>query len=142
MSKYDCEKTRDFIHEWKRYSLSRDGRKDVQENTPVNTWDDDAIERIQKWSDEHPEAPKLTPEERAFVAAFKIKESKRIERRHGKQTYPIASFTEKEYSAIRRYEGICEMVGQMKDQGIRARIESVKLAGQEYPWEVRVVIER
>ena len=27
------------------------------------------------------------------------------------QTYPVASFTEKEYSAIRRYEGICEMVG-------------------------------
>ena len=58
------------------------------------------------------------------------------------RAYPVASFTEKEYSAIRQYEGICGMVGQMEDQGMHARIESVKLAGQECPWEVRVVIER
>lgn len=80
MSKYDCEKTRDFIHEWKRYSLSRDGRKDVQENTPVNTWDDNAIERIQKWSDEHPEAPKLTKREHEFLATFLISIDKAVVR--------------------------------------------------------------
>lgn len=58
------------------------------------------------------------------------------------KAYPVASFTEKEYSAIRQYEGICGMVGQMKDQRMRARIEFVKRqAGLEYIWELRVVIE-
>lgn len=58
------------------------------------------------------------------------------------QSYSVASFTEKEYSAIRQYEGICGIVGQMKDRGMRARTEFVKLAGQEYTWEIRVVIEK
>lgn len=91
--KYDCEKTRDFIHEWARYTTVHAKYSDPE---PIEPWEKDAIERIQKWSDENPEAPKITPEERAFVAAFKVKESKRIERRHGK-VYVVSMYGSQEF---------------------------------------------
>lgn len=93
MKKYDCEKTRDFIHEWARYETEQSKYTDAEHIEP---WEPDAIERIQKWSDENPEAPKLTAEERAFVAAFKVKESKRIERRHGK-VYVVSMYGSQEF---------------------------------------------
>ena len=93
VKKYDCEKTRDFIHEWARYTTVATMRTDLK---PIEPWEKDAIERIQKWSDENPEPPKLTPEERAFVAAFKVKDSKRIERRHGK-VYVVSMYGAQEF---------------------------------------------
>lgn len=93
VKRYDCEKTRDFIHEWARYTTVAAMYTDLK---PIEPWEKDAIERIQKWSDENPEAPKLTPEERAFVAAFKVKESKRIERRHGK-VYVVSMYGSQEF---------------------------------------------
>ena len=91
--KYDCEKTRDFMHEWVRYTTVATIRTDLD---PIEPWEKDAIERIQKWSDENPEPPKLTAEERAFVAAFKVKDSKRIERRHGK-VYVVSMYGAQEF---------------------------------------------
>ena len=93
VKKYDCEKTRDFIHEWARYTTVATMRTDLK---PIEPWEKDAIERIQKWSDENPEPPKLTPEERAFIAAFKVKDSKRIERRHGK-VYVVSMYGAQEF---------------------------------------------
>lgn len=65
---YNCEKTRDFIHEWARYRLAASKSPGME---IVEPWDPDAIERIQKWSDENPERPKITIEERNFLEAFK-----------------------------------------------------------------------
>jgi hypothetical protein len=93
--KYDCERTRDFIHEWGRYTTACAKYIDTDPE-PIDLWEKDAIERIQKWSDENPEPPKLTAEERAFVAAFKVKESKRIERRHGK-VYVVSMYGFQEF---------------------------------------------
>ena len=93
VKKYDCEKTRDFMHEWVRYTTVATIRTDLD---PIEPWEKDAIERIQKWSDENPEPPKLTAEERAFVAAFKVKDSKRIERRHGK-VYVVSMYGAQEF---------------------------------------------
>ena len=80
MKKYDCEKTRDFIHEWARYTTVATMRTDLK---PIEPWEKDAIERIQKWSDENPEPPKIRKEDLAFIKAFKIRDSKYIERHQG-----------------------------------------------------------
>ena len=78
--KYDCERTRDFIHEWARYTTAC--AKDTALE-PIEPWEKDAIERIQKWSDENPEPPKIRKEDLAFIKAFKIRDSKYIERHQG-----------------------------------------------------------
>jgi hypothetical protein len=78
--KYDCEKTRDFIHEWARYITVHNGARDP---APIDPWEKGAIERIQKWSDTHPEPPKIRKEDLAFIKAFKIRDSKYIERHQG-----------------------------------------------------------
>ena len=78
--KYNCEKTRDFIHEWARYTTVHAQYSDPE---PIEPWEKDAIERIQKWSDENPEAPKIRKEDLAFIKAFKIRDSKYIERHQG-----------------------------------------------------------
>lgn len=93
MKKYDCEKTRDFIHEWARYETEQSKYTDAEHIEP---WEPDAIERIQKWSDANPEAPKITPEDLAFIKAFKIKDSKYIERRHGR-LYVISMYGAQEF---------------------------------------------
>lgn len=78
--KYDCEKTRDFIHEWGRYTTACAKYTDLE---PIEPWEKDAIERIQMWSDANPEAPKIRKEDLAFIKAFKIRDSKYIERHQG-----------------------------------------------------------
>lgn len=65
--KYDCEKTRDFIHEWARYTTACAQYTNLE---PIEPWEKDAIERIQKWSDEHPEPPKLTKRDYSFLNCF------------------------------------------------------------------------
>lgn len=92
MKKYDCEKTRDFMHEWMRYHKASENDK-----FPIITsWEPASIEVLQRWSDEHPEAPKITPEDLAFIKAFKIKDSKYIERRHGR-LYVISMYGFQEF---------------------------------------------
>lgn len=80
MKKYDCEKTRDFIHEWGRYTTACAKYTDLE---PIEPWEKGAIERIQKWSDTHPETPKIRKEDLRFIEAFKIRDSKYIERHQG-----------------------------------------------------------
>ena len=64
MKKYDCEKTRDFIHEWARYETEQSKYTDA--------------EHIEPW-----EPPKIRKEDLAFIKAFKIRDSKYIERHQG-----------------------------------------------------------
>lgn len=84
--KYDCNKTLDFSHEYKRMCHCFDRC----EGCPLNTWcpemsdiTEEHIAIVQKWSDEHPEIPKLTREEYAFLQAFKVTADKNIGRRVG-----------------------------------------------------------
>lgn len=72
--KYDCNKTLDFSHEYNRlchcYSCCS---KECPLCTRCPDMGDITAEHIaivQKWSDEHPEAPKLTKAEHDFLASF------------------------------------------------------------------------
>lgn len=100
--KYDCTKTLDCIHEYRRLCASRthgcdDGCPFYKIGScDLDLFNENKIAILQKWSDENPEPPKLTAEERAFVAAFKVKESKRIERRHGK-VYVVSMYGSQEF---------------------------------------------
>ena len=100
MKKYDCNKTLDGVHELRRICTVYT----KCEGCPLKNIDcafvrditQEHVNIVQKWSDENPEPPKLTAEERAFVAAFKVKESKRIERRHGK-VYVVSMYGAQEF---------------------------------------------
>lgn len=89
--KYDCTKTRDCIHEYHRVCDSHPAGCEI--SCPLIGADEicgfdifeneDNIALLQKWSDEHPEIPKLTREEYAFLQAFKVTADKQIERKIG-----------------------------------------------------------
>ena len=75
--KYDCYKTLDLIHEYRRLcDFHSDGCENDcpfigMGNCDLDFFDEDKIALLQKWSDEHPEdVPKLTRKERNFVASF------------------------------------------------------------------------
>lgn len=89
--KYDCSKTRDCIHEYHRLCDSYPAGCEsdcpfigVEEICGFDIFESqDKIALLQKWSDEHPEAPKIRKEDLAFIKAFKIRDSKYIERHQG-----------------------------------------------------------
>jgi len=66
MSKYDCTKTLDYAHEYRRMCSST-----CCDVCPLSVLDycimegvtEEHIAILQKWSDEHPEEPKLTSKE-------------------------------------------------------------------------------
>lgn len=79
MKKYDCTKTVDFIHEYLRcWEVS--GIHNLVD-------DDKIIEFIQQWSDEHPEKPTITKDEKVFLEAFRIPHDKHIMRSSGMGLY-------------------------------------------------------
>ena len=77
MSKYDCSKTLDYKHEIDRVCgmykycaegcpiWSKAGCIDISDVTQED------IDRLQRWSDEHPESPKLSKRDRLFLESFK-----------------------------------------------------------------------
>ena len=77
MKKYDCNKTLDYSHELGRICRSCDCAECLVGHLPcsVDRVTQEHIDIVQKWSDEHPEAPKLTKKERAFLECFKCDES-------------------------------------------------------------------
>lgn len=77
MKKYDCSRTLDYVHEATR--LCTVYTKSKCEGCPLGDTVDCAfvgditpehIDILQKWSDEHPEQPKLTKREYEFLSAF------------------------------------------------------------------------
>lgn len=76
--KYDCTKTRDCIHEYHRLCDSHPAGCD--NDCPLIGADEicgfdifeseDVIALLQKWSDEHPEKPKLTKRDYSFLNCF------------------------------------------------------------------------
>lgn len=85
--KYDCNKTLDCVHELRRICTVYT----KCEGCPLKNIDcafvrditQEHVNIVQKWSDEHPEPPKIRKEDLAFIKAFKIRDSKYIERHQG-----------------------------------------------------------
>ena len=78
MNKYDCSKTEDFAHEARRMCHFYVGEvRDCTEcpmalvHCDIDDITPDVIKAVQKWSDEHPEKPKLSKKEYEFLSSFK-----------------------------------------------------------------------
>lgn len=93
MMKYDCSKTLDYDHEVNRMCktipTSPIGKcpncplANIGGCSPASGLIQKTIDIVQKWSDEHPEQPKLTREEDSFICSFKVTANKYIERKQG-----------------------------------------------------------
>ena len=63
MSKYDCNKTLDYAHEFKRMCFGKSCQRDncpfLGKSCSPDSITDEHIQILQKWSDEHPEPPKI-----------------------------------------------------------------------------------
>lgn len=73
MSKYDCTRTLDYVHERSRLCKSYTGCEEcpLSPGRCANfTPTEEHIAIVQQWSDTHPEMPKLTREEHDFLASF------------------------------------------------------------------------
>lgn len=77
MKKYDCNKTLDYIHELARMCHSFPGCKDDCPLRPIcygfthtQLTTQEHVNIVQKWSDEHPEQPKLTERDYSFLNCF------------------------------------------------------------------------
>lgn len=89
--KYDCYKTLDYWHEYKRIChvyMNTTDAYECNDNCPLRHKGceeptAEIIAIVQKWSDEHPEIPKLTREEYDFLQVFRVTADKHIERKIG-----------------------------------------------------------
>ncbi len=88
MKKYDCNKTLDYAHELGRMCDSHTVCVGEDRECPMRNSGCDfsmnvsreQIAIVQKWSDEHPEPPKIRRREFSFIAMFKWADEKWIER--------------------------------------------------------------
>ena len=74
MRRYDCSKTRDFLHEAKRLCRTVhdcDCCPIGQEQCWVEEMSEETIEIVQQWSDDNIENPKITLAEQYFLEAIK-----------------------------------------------------------------------
>lgn len=99
--KYDCSITKDFIHEARRMCASIPNCEICTMYKRVEAcnlpgMNDEMVEKIQKWSDEHPEMPKLTQEEHDFLASFMYPEELFI--RKGEVTMQLDTHYSDNYS--------------------------------------------
>lgn len=80
--KYDCNKTLDCMHELNRvcdhYASCSDGCPLLGRNCVAKTMTQTEIDILQKWSDEHPEAPRLTKKDRMFLESFRRANGRKI----------------------------------------------------------------
>lgn len=89
MKKYDCSRTLDYCHEKHRMCTvytNCEGCPFIDMDCGfVNDVTQEHIDILQKWSDEHqhPEMPKITREEYAFLQAFRMTADKYLERKTG-----------------------------------------------------------
>ena len=82
MSKYDCNKTLNCMHELdrvcSRYESCDEGCPLFGRNCSPKAMTQTEIDILQRWSDENPEAPKLTKKDRMFLESFAIGINRRI----------------------------------------------------------------
>lgn len=80
--KYDCNKTLDCMHEYTRmcdsYNECYDGCPLFGRFCNPKNLEQEDIDIIQKWSDEHPKAPKLTKKDRMFLECFEVVADRKI----------------------------------------------------------------
>ncbi len=92
MKKYDCSKTLDYSHELTRLCTTYEFCKGCPLLDEAIACDDalnvsqEEIDIVQKWSDEHPEPPKLTKKERTFLECFNGNLKGRVIKRGGRYT--------------------------------------------------------
>ena len=79
--KYDCNKAIDYLHEADRMCRAQkcvncdlDYENKCHKHYPKQK----DVNIVQKWSDEHPEQPKLTKKEREFLECLKYPKNKTI----------------------------------------------------------------
>lgn len=85
MKKYDCTKTLDYSHETNRMCTTYANCKECVFKgigCIPSSITQESIDIIQRWSDEHPEAPKLTKREHDFLDCFHPM-NKYIKRQYG-----------------------------------------------------------
>lgn len=85
MKKYDCTKTLDYSHETNRMCATYANCKECVFKgigCIPSSITQESIDIIQRWSDEHPEAPKLTKREHDFLDCFNPM-NKYIKRQYG-----------------------------------------------------------
>lgn len=85
--KYDCNKTLDCIHEFNRlcHDLHASGCESdcpffEMDYCGFDLLDENKIALLQKWSDDHPEKPKLTKREYEFLKTFLVSMEKAVVR--------------------------------------------------------------
>lgn len=95
MSKYDCSKTLDFVHEFTRMCDGgcRACPLQYRKECTLRKVTEKTIAIVQKWSDEHPEKPKLTKKERAFVEGVEAYNGVFIQRSHDGALFLRADIT-------------------------------------------------
>ena len=73
MNKYDCTRALDYAHERDRMcvAMNNDCRHCPFWNFNCDDITEGQINVLQRWSDAHPEAPRITLEEQNFLEAFK-----------------------------------------------------------------------
>ena len=88
--KYDCNKTTDYLHEVRRMCKAHPScgacpisLTNLRCGTVPTLCDVSLVDIVQKWSDEHPEQPKLTKREREFLECFKHVDDKRVRKLNG-----------------------------------------------------------
>lgn len=85
--KYDCSRVLDYVHERNRMCDTIETCSDCplfKENENCIAQSDinqEVIDIVQRWSDEHLERPRLTKKEHEFLSVFSITYSKKIFRR-------------------------------------------------------------
>ena len=83
MKKYDCTRALDYNHEILRMCHSYPNGCENScpfEDMDCNDITEEHIRMVQQWSDEHPEMPTITKDERLFLECFRIAEDKYIMR--------------------------------------------------------------
>lgn len=87
MTKYDCSRTLDYVHELGRICTVYPGCEGCPFGNISCAFVSDITQKhidiVQKWSDEHPEKPKLTREECKFLQAFRTTADITLGRRVG-----------------------------------------------------------
>ena len=99
MKKYDCNKTLDYSHELSRMCSSIRCVECPIANKHSCSADhitQEHIDIVQKWSDEHPEAPKLTKRERAFLECLSS-DNKVIYRINSDEVYVGSPYTNERF---------------------------------------------
>lgn len=119
MTKYDCSRTLDYVHEATR--LCTVYTKSKCEGCPLGDTVDCAfvgditpehIDILQRWSDEHPEKPKLTKKEHNFLSTFPYVKGMSVNRTEKGLYFVIHRFIDDEPYTLHIDDNMFPFVGE------------------------------